>query len=180
MGENIGNQLEDLANKGSALKEKGYSKHMDPCPEEVRNWYRECNLVINAILGKKTDQARAFRRTQDLPESVSVLKALSARAQDSASKKTPTFQVSQHVNQITNVSVDISNQINLFIEYSVPANKRQEVKNLFNEVKAECEKPETNWTKVTELLKKSFDYGLKIAPELVKLAAAYFNAKGGI
>ncbi|HEX3048704.1 MAG TPA: hypothetical protein VHY08_28405 [Bacillota bacterium] len=73
---------------------------------------------------------------------------------------------------------EFSLRVQLAIENSkLTSAKMTEVTKLFNEVKAEIQRPSPDWNKVTGLLKKSLDFGLWIAPDIIKLAAIYYQAK---
>lgn len=186
MGDNLAKQLVSLAEEGEQLIREGHPDgNINTWDEITKEWVKKCSSILQAAYGgRSSEQAKSFRNgSGSIAIKISILKALAAQAQDSITKKEPFVKVNQisnqNVNQISNVFVEISNQISLFIEYSVPIEQKEEVYQIFNEVKDECEKAQTNWDRVVDLLKKSFDYGLKIAPELVKLASAYYSAKGG-
>jgi tRNA U34 5-carboxymethylaminomethyl modifying GTPase MnmE/TrmE len=77
--------------------------------------------------------------------------------------------------------LQLSLQINLAIDYAeeLDEQEKKQVKELVEEVTKEVQSEATNWEKVKNLLRRSFDYGLKIAPDIVKLADTYYRAKGG-
>ena len=84
----------------------------------------------------------------------------------------------QNISQTQTIKNETILQISLNIEHSsLTPEKKKEAKQLLKKVQEELQKSQTNWNKITNLLKKSFDYDLKIAPAIVKLASAYYNAK---
>jgi len=48
---------------------------------------------------------------------------------------------------------------------------------LLTEIETELKESKTNWDKVKDLLKKSFDFGLKVGLPIAQLVGTYYQAK---
>lgn len=176
MGQNISNRFIQLAEEGQSLIDEGYTITFDgtPLPPAVNAWQRKSRSTIETIYkGKHSPEAKSFSGT--LEDKVQVLRAL---ADKEADKHTPNTSPSLTFNQNISIHNEIVTQLYLNIEYAIPEEQKEEVRQLVNDIQEEVKKPQTNWQKVTELLKRGLDYGFKIGPELVKLAEAYYKAKG--
>lgn len=73
---------------------------------------------------------------------------------------------------------EVALKVLLCIENSQLAeNKKDEARRLFDDISFELQRSPADWGRITSLLKKGFDYGIKIGAELAKLAAIYYEAK---
>jgi len=138
--------------------------------------------LIEASFGKNSDEFKSYRgcKAEILPTILRHLASIEkSKASRSASVKVNIHQ-SQNQSQVQQIHNEIALQILLNIEHSnLIESEKESARHLVEQVTEEVQKPKTNWDKVTQLLRKSFDYGLKIAPEIVNLAASYYQAKGG-
>lgn len=167
----------------NALIEEGYNLAEDghaSDSEEVMKWISKCRGIITSLYGKHSKEDKGFRNSPFPDGKAATLRILLEKqlARSNGYNGPATFV---HVNQtqITSVANDISLQVLLNIDHSdLSMKEKQEAIDLFNDVKTEVTKPDTNWGKVKEMLKKSLDYGLKIAPDIIRLAEAYYKAKG--
>ncbi len=130
-------------------------------------------MVLSSNFGRQSEAYIAFKKSYNLKACISILKSLAEKEQ--SKYRGPLVSVSQV--QTTNVHTDIVNQIKLFIDQTAPVNQKEEIRKLLLELNEELQAPQTNWDKVKDMLKKSLDFGMKIGPELVKLASMYYNAK---
>ncbi len=73
----------------------------------------------------------------------------------------------------------VSLRLLLGIEHSreLSADQKAAAKTLFQQVTAEIKKDKPSWSYVTELLRKSLDYGLNIAPDIIRVAEAYYRSR---
>lgn len=172
MDDVIVKQIEELIEHGQELSNKGLNLQND----EVIRWYSTCKSVIISLFGKG-DEERGFRKAKFPEGHLMHLKILASKVSTPKGTRSPSTIV--NVSQTTMIQNEITFNIFLNIDHSDLSDKeKEEAKELVEEVKEEIQKKEPNWKKVIGLLKKSFDYGLKIAPEVVKLADAYYRAKG--
>lgn len=163
--------LQDLIDKGQQI-----DQNMEQ--DKFQEWIQEGKELLNANFpragGIHSNEALAFRKVTNVEQGNRLLKSFMSRG---------TQQTGNIINvsQVTSVQNIFSLQIQLNIDYSkdLTEEQKKEVKDLYKTVETEVQKEKTDWSKVTGLLKKSFDYGLKIAPDIVKLADAYYKAKGG-
>jgi hypothetical protein len=149
----------------------------------VTQWKKDCVNVIRTffeILGKGLPIEGANFQRADFPSGkMEVLRAIQYKALE-RSNKTPFLSVNQVVTQNQTIHNDISIQLHLSIEYAeLNDEEKAEAKNLVNEISTEVQKPDTNWKRVTNMLRESFDYGLKVALDISKLVDFYLHAKGG-
>ena len=73
---------------------------------------------------------------------------------------------------------EVALKVMLCIENSQLAdNKKDEARRLFDDISFELQQSPTDWNRVISLLKKGFDYGIKIGAELAKVAEIYYDAK---
>lgn len=166
-------QLQSLINE---YQTSGYSEA----------WMQKSHIVLGSLFKNHSDEQRNFLRANQ-EHKVSVLQALAAKELDLEALRQAPKNSGIHIsltntqNQSSAISVhnEISLNILLQIEQSdeLSTEEKEEAKQLYEEVEEEVKKPEPNWKKVTNLLKRSFDYGLKIAPDIVKLADAYYRSK---
>ncbi|WP_391558941.1 hypothetical protein [Robertmurraya sp.] len=148
---------------------------------KVQEWVDKCDSVLTVLFGKKSDERKGFRSADFPVGKISTLQMLAAKVSVKLISKSPSTIINVNQTQITTIKNEISLQILLKIEHSnFSEEEKKEATDLLKEVNEEVQKSEPNWKKVTDLLKKSFDYGLKIAPDIVKLADAYYKAKGGV
>ncbi|MCR2805320.1 hypothetical protein [Paenibacillus soyae] len=168
----------------SDLITRGTSLHGLPVDDpEVQKWITDCSSSIRGRFEEKRQgkpiELVTFRKASFHEGKLSVLKALQDKAIQK-SIKASLITVNQEVKQIQSVHTELINQVHLAIEYSdLTEEEKAAAMDLVEQVKEEVQKPTTNWEKVTNLLRRSFDYGLKIAPDIVKLADAYFRSRGG-
>jgi hypothetical protein len=73
----------------------------------------------------------------------------------------------------------VSLRVLLSIEHSRELSEDQKAaaKTLFQQVAAEVKKDKPSWGYVTELLRKSLDYGLNIGPDIIRVAEAYYRSR---
>lgn len=172
----VAKQLLLLAEEGEALKESSHDEES----VEVQRWIEKCHGVFRSLPGGGKEQRKAFRNSPYPDGKVTTIRMIAGQHSDKVLtevSKGTNIIVSQ--SQIASFHNEIGLQFHLNIQHSELSEREQEeAKQLYNEITTEVQKDKTNWQKVTDLLKKSFDYGLKIAPDLVKLADAYYRAKG--
>ncbi len=168
--------LSKLIELGERLKE------LESEDQKVIDWRKNCRHTLLALFEqdkRHCAEAHAFYEADFPHGKISVLEAAQYKIKKMADKTTG-ITVNQSVNQTQNVHNDISMSVRLSIEYSdLDDSVKEEAKELVREISEEVQKPTTNWERVTNLLRRSFDYGLKIAPDIVKLADTYYKAKGG-
>lgn len=169
-------ELTRLAEEGEQLLNEGINFEVVNgvwnVPQSLEDWKTVCEAVLSSNYGRKSEAHLTFEKTYKLKACISILRSLADKEQ--SKYRGPLVTVSQV--QTTNVHIDIVNQIRLLIEQTVPMNQKEEVTKLFQELQEELQNPQTNWDKVKDVLKKSLDFGMKIGPELVKLATMYYNA----
>lgn len=177
------NMSEEKAGLLNELIEEGYKLGKNGCSqesEEVKHWGRKCRGIIFSLYGKHSKEDKGFRKSPFPDGKIAILRIiLEKEFMPKNEYKGPATVVHVNQTQMTSVINDISLQVLHNIEHSeLLAEEKQKAIELFNEVKSEVTKPETNWVKVRELLKKSLDYGLKIAPHIIRLAEVYYKVKG--
>lgn len=172
-------QLLALAEQGEGLLEEMDSQDNS---SEYQKWMNSCYFALSVVYSRNSEEVFGFQRSPNKDSKISTLKMLAAKektkvTKNSNSNLTVINQLSQ--NQLVTIRNEISLQILLSIENSkeLSDDQKREVREIFEDVKSEVEKSDTDWEKVKGLLKRSIDYGLKIAPDIVKLADAYFRAK---
>jgi hypothetical protein len=168
------NELLALANQGKTFLEQGKTDFSD---QEVQAWRGRCNSTIIALYGRNNNEYDGSRYCHNVESLITLLTALGERELKKGSH--PSGGLTVNVTQSNTIQNEISLQIMLLIESSdLSEPEKEEAKALYQQVEDEVKRQKPNWEKVKNLLKKSIDYGLKIAPEIVKLAAAYYSAKG--
>lgn len=174
MAKGIADQLHALAEEGQKLSEQGITAQDD----EFNNWYGKCRTYIKGQYDKNSRQYRGFRGSK-IENLVMLLKGFAAQEDENETfPKSSGFNLNINQYQYTNIHQQISQQIQLNIEYSgLGKQEREEVKALLSEIETELKEPKTNWDKVKELLKKGFDYGLKVGLPLAQLVGTYYQAK---
>ena len=123
-------------------------------------------------------QSKGFRG-ESISQLVHILKSYAAN-EEHASNQPSTSLLNLNINQTQTASINqqISNQVLLNIEYSnLSPGDKNKAKELLNEINDEVSKPETNWQKVTDLLKKGLDFGLKVGLPLAEFVSKYYQAK---
>lgn len=183
MSQEIANALIRMAEEGEKFIAQGITNN-DGSNPEVQSWVFGCMNYIQAVLDKSRDnRAKNFRNAQFNVKP----KILRGYAADFSGKelgsKLPLVNIHLSQTQTTSVTNQIFLQLLLNIGLQIDnsdlsPDHKEEAKKLVDDIQHEVQKLDTNWDKVTGWLKKSLDYGLKIAPDIINLAAAYFNAKG--
>ena len=170
-------ELSSLLQQGVALSDAGL---LDESPEIIQ-WTRTCRSSLISLYSKKSNEEIGFKKSPSHDGRLSTLKVLIAKENSKISRYSgPSTLINLNQSQITNIQNEISMQVLLNIRYSdIAEDKKKEAEALFEEVKVEVQKDVTNWNKVVGLLRKSLDYGLRIAPEIIKFADTYYKAKGG-
>lgn len=139
--------------------------------------------LIEASFDKYSREHKSYRRchVEDLPSFIRHL--VSPEVAKCSELKGVSVEVnvnqSQNQSQTVKVAIEIVNQIIQNIDKSeLSDTNKEEAKKLVEQVREEVTKPQANWEKVKDLLKKSFDYGLPVASGLMKLADLYNQFKG--
>lgn len=173
MAKEVVNKLEKFAAEGDKLLEQGYTHET----EEFSNWYSGCRRYLIATYGNKSRQKDGFKGS-NIKILTDILRGYASQEEERiVENKGLHLQINQ--TQTTNIHQQISFQVQLIIEYSdLSEDAKQEAKELLSQIEKEVKSPKVNWQKVSDLLKKGFDYGLKIALPLAELAAKYYQAKG--
>jgi len=188
MPSNLGEILVKLAEEGEQFVGKEtLLKCFNSEAEETEingkyeEWHNKCYGLLRTVYKKRSDEERNFRRASSVTSKILILKGLAGKESDKVNfKRNVSTTVNVNQTQITTVHNEISLQILLNIDNSDLNNdKKNEAKELFKEINDEIQSKKPNWGKVIELLKKSLDYGLKIAPGMMKLVEIYYNAKCG-
>lgn len=169
--------LQELIDEGMVIDESD--------SEGIIQWIYDCMRVIDANYERQKDgcfpkERMAFNSVSSIKQGIKILRSLQGKTSVATSSLIQ-VNVNQSQNQSSTAIAQnqLSLQINLNIDNSVDLTKEQKqaAKELYTEVETEVQKDKPNWPKVTELLKKSLEYGLKVAPDIIRLAEAYYKAK---
>lgn len=176
MSSKVASQLSDLIEKGTILAKRFEDGYLTRNSRECKEWNFECRYSLVALYGKDSEEEKEFRKSSFPSGMISTLRELEAREEVNRN-----YHDANDVVIVTPIAC-VQNQILLNIEYSdLDTSQKANVKDIFIKIKDEVQKPITDWNKVINLLKRSLDYGgLKIAPEIVKFADAYYKAKGEV
>jgi hypothetical protein len=140
------------------------------------DWYNNCKMLIQVLFDK--EKAQCFHRSPTTGK-LAILRSLADEIQRRHEIPSTVFTVTQ--TQISTIQQEMKLQVLLNIENSdLSSADKEEAKGVYEEVEEEVQSANTNWEKVKGLLKRSIDFGLKIAPDIIKLAETYYKAKGGI
>lgn len=160
MSKQLTDELNELVEKGIELSER--SRNIDSL--ETASWAQVCRSVLISLYGNGSDEERRFKKSPYLEGKLKTLQVLAAKE----GVKQPSTED------------EISLRILMNIEHSgLTPDEKNEIKEIFVQVKNEVQKPSTDWKKVTDLLKMSLDYGFKVAPDIIKLADVYYRLKSG-
>lgn len=140
-------------------------------------WKRKCKKIIESRFGIPSKEHRAFRKISSLDEGALLLKSLQGVFTQNNSPVQITVNQSQTATSVAQNQLSL--QINLNIDNAVDLTneQKQAARELYKEVETEVKKDRPNWEKVKDLLKDSLNYGLKIAPDIIRMAEAYYKAK---
>lgn len=171
----LNDALQDLINRGTLIPETDKQK--------VREWIRDCMMVVEANYewsksGGFPKERLAFNSVGSVSKGILILKSLIGNTNPIQSQEKPPLQINLIQSATAIAQSHLSLQINVNIDNAtyLTSEQKQEAKKLYKEVETEVQKEKPDWDKVSNLLKKSFDYGLKIAPDIIRLAETYYKA----
>lgn len=150
----------------------------------LEKWkYDYCIPVLEANFpnkksGRGSQEAISFSFVESAKCGINILRSLQGRATQNNNSMQINIVQTQNSTATAIVQSQLSLQININIDNSkdLTPEQKQAAKELYKEVETEVQKSNADWNKVTGLLKRSLDYGLKIAPDIIRLAESYYKA----
>lgn len=180
-------KLKRLAEEGEYLISSNYEIPSNPSaeiPQPVFDWLLRCNNLLSSLYGKQSEVIKEFSKAYTLKMSVDMLRSLAAGEKTVFGSNTlfrhktfPQADSKRERAKDNSIHTEIENQLLLFVEYSVPEEKKPEVTGLIRDLLKEVSGVQPNWNKVISYLKKGFDYGLAVGAELTRMAYSYYQAR---
>ena len=171
MGHNKINKLDELIEKGVRFTEN------DRHTLKYIEWHNNCFNAVRDIYEKNSEEYRHLRESSTIEGMLLNLKIISTKEKARFIKEGNNYWKNDYIEEDamdSDIGIRILSKIDLLNENT---ETKREIRELFRSVNKELKSHEVDWAKVRELLKTSFDYGMDVAPDIVKFAEAYYESK---
>lgn len=171
MGYDRINRIDELIEKGIGFTED------DRHTLKYIEWHNSCFDAIKDIYEKSSDDYRRLRESSTIENMLLNLKIISTKEKARFIREGKNYWNYDELDDgvmDSEIGIRILSKIDLMNDSS---EKKKELKDLFKDVSKELRSRNVDWEKIKSLLKQSFDYGMDVAPDIVRFADAYYESR---
>ena len=168
MGHNKINKLDELIKKGVRFTED------DRHTLKYIEWHNNCFEAVKDIYEKNSEEYRNLRESSTVEGMLLNLKIISTKEKARFIRDGNNYWENDYIEEDAmdnEIGIRILSKIDLLNENT---EIKKEIRELFRSVNKELKRQDVDWAKVRELLKMSLDYGMEVAPDIVRFAEAYY------